>query len=138
LFPSKAILGDGSVRNIEKDTFVKFEVEFSEMDAQELQSMEEKAVKNWVEKIGESVVWGPEQELSLLRFDDWKGEYVRIEDGDDLVTEIDRRDGWTSKHQPFMQKLLIANLIPKLDMWPPSWLHKLQMMNGLHKGRLCP
>ncbi|KAK1614668.1 hypothetical protein QYE76_020185 [Lolium multiflorum] len=101
-----AILGDGSVRNIEKDTFVKFEVEFSEMDAQELQSMEEKAVKNWVEKIGESVVWGPEQQLSLLRFDDWKGEYVRIEDGDDLVTEIDRRDGWTSKHATFYAEIV--------------------------------
>jgi hypothetical protein len=94
------------VRNIEKDTFVKFEVEFSEMDAQELRSMEEKAVKNWVEKIGESVVWGPEQELSLLRFDDWKGEYVRIEDGDDLVTEIDRRDGWTSKHATFYAEIV--------------------------------
>ncbi|KAK1632248.1 hypothetical protein QYE76_006563 [Lolium multiflorum] len=98
--------GDGSVRNIEKDTFVKFEVEFSEMDAQELQSMGEKAVKNWVEKIGESVVWSPEQELSLLRFDDWKGEYVRIEDGDDLVTEIDRRDGWTSKNATFYAEIV--------------------------------
>ncbi|KAK1682213.1 hypothetical protein QYE76_043061 [Lolium multiflorum] len=68
--------------------------------------MEEKAVKNWVEKIGESVVWGPEQELSLLRFDDWKGEYVRIEDGDDLVTEIDRRDGWTSKHATFYAEIV--------------------------------
>jgi hypothetical protein len=51
--------------------------------------MGEQAVKNFVEKIGESIVWGPEQEVSLSRFDDWKGEYVRIEDGEDMVDEID-------------------------------------------------
>jgi hypothetical protein len=54
-------------------------VECVDIAPQELQSMGENAVKNLVEKIGESVVWGPEQEVSLLAFDDWKGEYVRIE-----------------------------------------------------------
>ena len=52
---SKAKLGDGSARTIERETIVKLEVEFSEMDPQDLHYME-KAVKNWVEKIGESVV----------------------------------------------------------------------------------
>jgi hypothetical protein len=41
--------------------------------------MRENAVKNLVDKIGKSVVCGPKQEVSLLVFDDWKGEYVRIE-----------------------------------------------------------
>ena len=44
-------------------------------------------------KIGESIPWGPEQEVALLRFDEWKGAYVRIEDGRTLVDEIDRQDG---------------------------------------------
>ena len=76
------------------------------MDPQVLHEIEEKAVKNWVEKIGESVLWGPEQELSLLRFDNQKGEYVRIEDGEDLVSEIDRQDGWTSKRATFFAELV--------------------------------
>ena len=68
----------------------------ADIDPQELESMEEEAVRNVVDKIGERVVWGPEQEVSLLRFDDWKGEYVRIETGEQMVNEIDERDGWTS------------------------------------------
>ena len=71
-FPSKAKLVDGSIQNIERDTIVKWEVEFTEIDPQVLQNMGETAVKKWVEKIGENIVWGPEQEVSLLRFDDWK------------------------------------------------------------------
>ena len=72
-FPSKEKLGDGSIQNIQRDTIVKWEVEFTEIDPQVLQNMGEKAVKKWVERIGEDIVWGPEQEVSLLRFDDWKG-----------------------------------------------------------------
>jgi hypothetical protein len=72
---------------------VLLEIKFCDLDPQELQIMEEQAVRNVVEKIGESVLWGPEQELSLLRYDDWKGEYVRIEDGDEMVEEIDRQKG---------------------------------------------
>ncbi|KAE8796730.1 hypothetical protein D1007_28171 [Hordeum vulgare] len=34
--------------------------------------MEEKVVKNLVERTGKSVVWGPDQEVSLLRFVNWK------------------------------------------------------------------
>ena len=34
---------------------MKWEIDFAEIDPQELQSMEEKAVKNVVEKIGESI-----------------------------------------------------------------------------------
>jgi hypothetical protein len=40
------------VRNIERDTIVRWEVEFAEIDPQELQNMEEKAVKNEMEKFG--------------------------------------------------------------------------------------
>ena len=100
-FPSKAKLVDGSIQNIERDTIVKWEVEFTEIDPQVLQNMGETAVKKWVEKIGENIVWGLEQEVSLLRFDDWKGEYVRIEDGEQIVEEIDRQNGWTSKRAIF-------------------------------------
>ena len=53
-------------------------------------------MKKWVEKIGENAVWGPEQEVSLLQFDDSKGEYVRIEYGEQIVDEIDRQNDWTS------------------------------------------
>ena len=48
------------MRDIERDTIVRLEVEFSEIDPQELQILEEKAVKNVVEKLGENVLWGPE------------------------------------------------------------------------------
>ena len=92
-FPSKAKLGDGSVQNIERDTIVRWEVEFAEIDPEDLQNMEEKAVKNVVEKLGHSILWGREQEVAFLRFENWKGEYVRIEDGEEMVDEIDRQDG---------------------------------------------
>jgi hypothetical protein len=51
--------------------------------------MEERAVRNVVKKLGESVIWGPKQEVSLLRFENWKGEYVKIESGEEMVDEID-------------------------------------------------
>ncbi|KAE8804790.1 hypothetical protein D1007_19206 [Hordeum vulgare] len=54
--------------------------------------MEEKAMHNFVERIGESIVWGLDQEVSLLRFDNWKVCYVRIKDGEDMVAEIDRQE----------------------------------------------
>jgi hypothetical protein len=68
--------------------------------------MEERAVKNVVEKLGESVIWGPRQEVSLLRFKNWKGEYVRIESGEEMVDEIDRQDGWTTKEATFRAELV--------------------------------
>ena len=67
-------------------------------------------MKKWVEKIGENIVWGPEQEVSLLRFDDWKGEYVRMEDGEQIVEEIDRQNGWTSKRANFFAELVDLNI----------------------------
>ncbi|KAE8777122.1 hypothetical protein D1007_50087 [Hordeum vulgare] len=68
-FPSKAKLGDDVVRDIEKDKIVKWEVEFAQIDSQDLKSMEEKAMKNVVEKIKETIFWGPQQEVALLQFD---------------------------------------------------------------------
>jgi hypothetical protein len=59
--------------------------------------MEKKAVKNVVEKLWESIHWGPKQEVALLRYEDWKGGYVRIDNGEEIVDEIDRQEGWKSK-----------------------------------------
>jgi hypothetical protein len=56
-------------------------------------NLEEQAVRKVVKKLGESVIWCPRQEVSLLRFENWKGEYVRIESGEEMVDEIDRQDG---------------------------------------------
>ena len=39
-FPSKEKLVDGSIQNIERDTIVKWEVEFTDIDPQVLQNME--------------------------------------------------------------------------------------------------
>jgi hypothetical protein len=50
--------------------------------------MEEQAVEKVVEKLGESVIWSPGQKVSLLQFENWKGEYVRIESGEEIVDEI--------------------------------------------------
>ncbi|KAE8781567.1 hypothetical protein D1007_45088 [Hordeum vulgare] len=103
---SKAKLGDGSMRDIERYTIVKWEIDFAEIDPQDLQSMEEKAVKNVLEKIEEIIFWGPEQEVALLRFDNWKVEYVRIEDSEEMVDEIDQQDGWTTKQTMFHAELV--------------------------------
>jgi hypothetical protein len=72
-FPCKSRLFDDSVRDIERDTTVRLDVDCSEIDPHELQSMEEKAVQILVQRIGEKVIWSPDQEVSLLRFDNWKG-----------------------------------------------------------------
>ncbi|KAE8785417.1 hypothetical protein D1007_40906 [Hordeum vulgare] len=80
--------------------------------------MGEKAVKKWVEKIGEDIVWGPQQEVSPLLFDDWKGEYVRIEDGEQIVEEIDRQNGWTSKQPNFFAQLIDLNIYLKVRYVP--------------------
>ena len=97
---------DGSMQLIERDTMVEWYVPTGDIDPQDLESTEEEAVGRVVDKIGESVVWGPEQEVSLLRFDDWKCEYVRIETGEQMVNEIDLRDGWTSRSAMFLAELV--------------------------------
>jgi hypothetical protein len=68
--------------------------------------MEERAMSNVVEKLEESVIWGPGQEVSLLRFENWKGEYVKIKSREEMVDEIDRRDGWTMKEATFCAELI--------------------------------
>ena len=50
-FPSRVVLVDGSTKIIERDTVVKWEVELEHVDPQELQSMEEEAVRNMVDKM---------------------------------------------------------------------------------------
>ncbi|KAE8773289.1 hypothetical protein D1007_54589 [Hordeum vulgare] len=114
-FPSTTKLVDGSIENIQRDTIVKWEVDCAEIDPIEIQSMEEKAVRKLVEKIGETVLWGPEQEVSLLRYDDFKGEYVRIEDGEDIVVEIDRQEGWASLRAEFFAELVDLNIDSKVE-----------------------
>ncbi|KAE8793891.1 hypothetical protein D1007_31481 [Hordeum vulgare] len=114
-FPSTTKLVDGSIQNIQRDTIVKWEVDCAEIDPNELQSMEEKAVRKLVEKIGETVIWGPEQEVSLLRYDYFKGEYVRIEDGEDIVDEIDRQEGWASLRAELFAELVDLNIDSKVE-----------------------
>ena len=36
-------------------------------------------------KLGKAFFLGPEQEVAMLWFDNWKGEYVRIENGEEMV-----------------------------------------------------
>ncbi|KAE8797249.1 hypothetical protein D1007_27623 [Hordeum vulgare] len=117
-FPSTAKLVDGSIENIQRDTIVKWEVDCAEIDPNEIQSMEEKAVRKLVEKIGETVLWGPEQEVSLLRYDDFKGEYVRIEDAEDIVVGIDRQEGWASLRAEFFAELVDLNIDSKIGYVP--------------------
>ncbi|KAE8801784.1 hypothetical protein D1007_22581 [Hordeum vulgare] len=117
-FPSTAKLVDGSIENIQRDTIVKWEVDCAEIDPIEIQSMEEKAVRKLVEKIGETVLWGPEQEVSLLRYDDFKGEYIIIEDGEDIVVEIDRQEGWASLRAEFFAELVDLNIDSKVGYVP--------------------
>ncbi|KAE8768453.1 SCAR-like protein 1 [Hordeum vulgare] len=117
-FPSTAKLVDGSIENNQRDTIVKWEVDCSEIDPIEIQSMEEKAVRKLVDKIGETVLWGPEQEVSLLQYDDFKGEYVRIEDGEDIVVEIDRQEGWASLRAEFFAELVDLNIDSKVGYVP--------------------
>jgi hypothetical protein len=59
--PSKAKLGDGSPQKTERDTLMIWKVTFGEIDLQELQNMEENVMKNVVEKLGQSVLWGLDQ-----------------------------------------------------------------------------
>ncbi|KAE8768862.1 hypothetical protein D1007_59626 [Hordeum vulgare] len=117
-FEQTAKLVDGSIENIQRDTIVKWEVDCAEIDPNEIQSMEEKAVRKLVEKIGETVLWGPEQEVSLLRYDDFKGEYVRIKDGEDIVVEIDRQEGWASLRAEFFAELVDLNIDSKVGYVP--------------------
>ena len=94
------------MRNIEKDTVVSWEVDLAEIDPVEMQKMGEEAVRNLVEKMGQSVHWSPEQEVSLLRYENWKGEYLRIVNGEELVEEIARQDGWTRKEVSLNAELI--------------------------------
>jgi hypothetical protein len=52
------MLADGSMHSIERETTVLLEIKFCDLDPQELQIMEEQDVRNVIEKIGESVLWG--------------------------------------------------------------------------------
>ena len=97
---------------------MKWEVAFEEMDPAELPNMGGEAVRTMVEKIAEHVIWGPEQEVSLLWFDNRKGSYVRIEDGEQLVEEIERQEGWTSKVALFYAELVDLNVDSKVGYVP--------------------
>lgn len=128
---------DGSMQEIERDTMVEWDVPLQDIDPQELERMEEEAVRNVVDKIGESVVWGPKQEVSLLVFDDWKQEYVRVETGEEMVEEIDRRDGWTNNSVLFLAQLVDLNPASRVVYVPSKlacqiveddWATQMQIM----------
>ena len=63
-FPCKAKLSDGSVQDIDRDTTVRLDVEFADVDPQELESMKEKAVGKLVERIGK-VLFGVQNKRYL-------------------------------------------------------------------------
>jgi hypothetical protein len=69
--------------------------------------------KNW----GEYCL-GSRARSITVRFDDWKGEYVRIEDGEQIVEEIDRQNGWTSKRANFFAELVDLNIFSKVGYVP--------------------
>jgi hypothetical protein len=117
-FVCKAKLADGSLQDLEKGTVVILDIDLGEFDPQELQSMGEKAVKNVVEKLGHSVLWGPAQEVALLKWQDGKEAYVRIENGEDLVEAIHEQNGWTSHEVTFKAKLVELNSISKVGYVP--------------------
>ncbi|KAE8779784.1 hypothetical protein D1007_47144 [Hordeum vulgare] len=89
-----------------EDTTVRLDVELADVDPRELESMKEKAMGNLVERIGESILWGPEQEVSLQCFDNYYGEYVRVEDGESMVAKIDQQEGWAGKQVTFYAELI--------------------------------
>ena len=59
--------------------------------------------------------------MALSWFDNWKGEYVRIENGEEMVDEIDRQDGWASKQTTFLAELLDLKS-DSMDGYVPSKL----------------
>jgi hypothetical protein len=118
-------LSDGSVQDIANST-VRLALDLEDVDPQELEGKEEEAVRNLVEKIGEKIVWGPEQEVSVLRFDNYKGEYVRIEDGESMVAEIDRQEGWESNQVSFHAELIDLQTNSRVGYVPSKMAAQMQ------------
>ena len=117
---------------------MKWEVDFREIDPQDLVDMGEKAVKTMVERIAEHVIWGPEKEVSVLWFDNYKGEYVRIEDGEQLVEEIDRQDGWSSKQAMFFAELVDLNDDSKVGYVPSQLAMQMTDDQWAAQRRIVP
>ena len=103
---STAKLADGSMRAIDHNIVVNLQLSLDDFDPQALVDQEEKAVRDIVERIGESIPWGPYQEVQLVRYDDWKGEYVRMEVGEALVDEIQHQLGFDNKHATLLAELV--------------------------------
>jgi hypothetical protein len=94
--------------------------------------MEETAVGDMVEKLGESV--RIENGVKSKKYH-WGG-YVRIENGEDTVDKIDQQDGWIGKETTFRVELVDLKSGSKVGyMCPQSWLRTCQMIIGLHIGR---
>src|SRR3954464_9521438 len=100
--------------------------------------MEELALKNLVEKIGKSVPWGPQQEVALLRFENWKGEYLRIEDGEDLVDEFDRQDGWTNKEVTFHAELIDLQADSKVGYVASNFASQISVNDWASQRQMVP
>ncbi|KAE8774918.1 hypothetical protein D1007_52653 [Hordeum vulgare] len=125
-FPCKTKLSDGSVQHIYRDTTVRLDVELADVDPQELEIMKEKAVGNLVERIWESIVWGPEQEVSVQRFDNYYGEYVRIEDEESMIAEINQQEGWACKQVTFYAELIDLQTNSRVGYVPSKMAAQLE------------
>jgi hypothetical protein len=76
------------------------------------------------------------KKVSLLWFENWKGESVRIENGEDMVDAIDHQDDWIGKETTFCVELVDLKSDSNVRyLCPQSWLHTCQMIIGLHIGR---
>ena len=103
---STAKLADGSMRSINHNTVVNLQLSLDDFDPQALVDQEEKAVRDIVERIGESIPWGLDQEVQLVRYDDWKGDSVRREVGEALVDEIQHQLGFDNKRATLLAELV--------------------------------
>ena len=137
-FTSVTKLADGSLKTIEQDRLVSWKVDCAEVDRQDLVNQRSKAVRDFVEKIGEYIPWGQEQEVTLLQFDEWKGEYVRMEDGDSLVDEINQQDGWTRKRVIFLAELVDLESDSSVGYLPSKLATQIVDDDGAASRQIAP
>jgi hypothetical protein len=62
----------------------------------------------------------------VLRFDNYKGEYVRIEDGESMVAEIDRQEGWESNQVSFHAELIDLQTNSRVGYVPSKMAAQMQ------------
>jgi hypothetical protein len=82
-------------------------------------------------EIGQSVFWSLGEVVALLRFENWKGEYLRIEN-----EEVDEIDGWTSKDVTFHAKLVDLKSDPQIGYMPLNLASQLSDDDWASKRRI--